>query len=961
MSGVLSANWSGSYPTAAWVFRWTAVKSGQGISTVHWTLTKEGRSTSPTWLKTHCALTINSETKYYEAKENGQTMDNSWSFNNNLRASGDFTITHSNDGAGNFTVSLYGEIYDGAYQTTEQLFSLDLNYPYTKCYWDTGAEVTIDKKIQKPGGPITVSWSGAIGGTANSITGFIIETKRNGSTVQTDQIGSTAAAGSTTITLPNSSNDYRGENVKISVRIKGQAGANYYSDSKEATTSCAINRKPTFETESPVSPSSVTIPSTGGEVTFTFNGNDEDEEQTLSYFYDYDIKGENKKLVNNNEIYLNKGSDLYFWVYDGLEFSDKPSNLVKVTLNTKPEINKITISDSFYTPQITEISLNGSPAKKYKYGLSRYENGQNKDIYTIETDPDPEPYTFPDVRIYLQPLNVNAIYYYNIWVQYYDGTEWSDKKYTTESRSFTVPVFELLNEKKQRRRFSRQIRFLTQVGYNNPKFITQDEVVFESRSQEEGYDCIDTSQLGYNQKVSSLIFDDSFEVILGASSLTKVQEFIIEPLVNAKTVFTPDTFNIYETPQLKIQVKGYFGEEYGFNAEQPPSLKLILPNQIEKNITLDSGSGTSYFSYTIGGPDFYEWLSDSKSLENQLIECEISISNEFGDVIPKTFNLNLSNTSQAQVSSLTLKTQEVSLENWMYLCGGMPIDCAATIYAFNSPSVQLQISYDNILWIDSGSSLTLSDENRSEATDLYGYNTKPYTYTLSKSSITMLDDFGPGQVIFFRAKIGTDNDETFNYYYPTNYKKLSTVSHIIPTGLFETAKYTNGKLNLKWQINKTEVSSLTKIEVYAEEKPENAISEFGVSEGQYEHTVEYNMGNNNFLHIAPEFTTELVVTTNANISPSVSYTSTKTTTSLQYVIVYNILPTVSYRKNHLGINVSNPSQNSDAGLVIGAYGDRKFIYLQGPEGGIHKINLDTGNLISFTIDCGSWDSPTEEI
>jgi hypothetical protein len=80
-------------------------------------------------------------------------------------------------------------------------------------------------------------------------------------------------------------------------------------------------------------------------------------------------------------------------------------------------------------------------------------------------------------------------------------------------------------------------------------------------------------------------------------------------------------------------------------------------------------------------------LFDSNSLENLQIECTLSISNDFGDTFYKTFSLNLSNTSPAKVSSLTLKTKEVSLENWAELCGGMPIKCAAEIYAFNDPTI----------------------------------------------------------------------------------------------------------------------------------------------------------------------------------------------------------------------------------------------------------------------------------
>lgn len=50
--------------------------------------------------------------------------------------------------------------------------------------------------------------------------------------------------------------------------------------------------------------------------------------------------------------------------------------------------------------------------------------------------------------------------------------------------------------------------------------------------------------------------------------------------------------------------------------------------------------------------------------------------------------------------------------------------------------------------------------------------------------------------------------------------------------------------------------------------------------------------------------------------------------SLNFFPVFNILPTVAYRKNHLGINVLNPSASnkSDAIIVIGETSGRNKIY-----------------------------------
>ena len=76
------------------------------------------------------------------------------------------------------------------------------------------------------------------------------------------------------------------------------------------------------------------------------------------------------------------------------------------------------------------------------------------------------------------------------------------------------------------------------------------------------------------------------------------------------------------------------------------------------------------------------------------------------------------------------------------------------------------------------------------------------------------------------------------------------------------------------------------------------------------------------------------------------------------MVVYNTLPTISYRKNHIGINTTNPSVSPDASVTIGAYNSRNIIYLIGDQHA-STINLTTGVLNSFIIDGGSWVGTTE--
>ena len=69
------------------------------------------------------------------------------------------------------------------------------------------------------------------------------------------------------------------------------------------------------------------------------------------------------------------------------------------------------------------------------------------------------------------------------------------------------------------------------------------------------------------------------------------------------------------------------------------------------------------------------------------------------------------------------------------------------------------------------------------------------------------------------------------------------------------------------------------------------------------------------------------------------------------LIIYGITPTVAYRQNHLGINTS--TLQDDSILTIAPTSGRNIIYLQKVGStDTFKINLVTGALEGFNIDCG---------
>ena len=80
---------------------------------------------------------------------------------------------------------------------------------------------------------------------------------------------------------------------------------------------------------------------------------------------------------------------------------------------------------------------------------------------------------------------------------------------------------------------------------------------------------------------------------------------------------------------------------------------------------------------------------------------------------------------------------------------------------------------------------------------------------------------------------------------------------------------------------------------------------------------------------------------------SVSYTSEG-----DFTIFYDLMPTVSYRKNQIGINIDNTESQSESVVVISPTTGKNLITLNG--GNIAKtINLETGNLEGFKVNNGN--------
>ena len=234
--------------------------------------------------------------------------------------------------------------------------SYELNY--TSCTAPTS--VTAGAAIQKPGAAVTISWSGASGGTNNAISSYVLYYNAGSApTENSSQVSVTTT--SYNFTIP--SNAGRTSTYYFKVKTIGSAG--YNSGLSTAQASVKVNQLPNAPT---VSASPTRIKSTGSTtVTFTVTaGATNDTGQTAVLYYATSATGAKESFTSPLKKDLSATTTYYFWTYDGLEFSSAAS--ASIVKNTPPTIGSITMEPynrATYTPSVRDgyvKNINGSAA-----------------------------------------------------------------------------------------------------------------------------------------------------------------------------------------------------------------------------------------------------------------------------------------------------------------------------------------------------------------------------------------------------------------------------------------------------------------------------------------------------------------------------------------------------------------------------------------------------------------------
>lgn len=249
-----------------------------------------------------------------------------------------------------------------------EITGVTLNYTLSYVACTAPTSVTIDSGIIKPGGTLTVSWSGAKGDNPDnlegSVTGYDVYYKIGSAPTTSSydgvaSVSSTQTSGSKNFTISSSAT--RGSAFYAIVRTKGAAGSSYYSGWKSGSGG-AVNSLPAAPS---VSATPVRIKSTGSTtVTFTVTaGADSNTSQTRTLWYATSAAGTKQKFTSPLQSSLSDAATYYFWTYDGLEYSSSYTS-ASITKNTPPTISSITMSAvASYSPSKRDgyvKNINGS-------------------------------------------------------------------------------------------------------------------------------------------------------------------------------------------------------------------------------------------------------------------------------------------------------------------------------------------------------------------------------------------------------------------------------------------------------------------------------------------------------------------------------------------------------------------------------------------------------------------------
>lgn len=856
-----------------------------------------------------------------------------------------------------------------------------------------------DALIIKPG-TLLVNWSGATGGTDNAIKNYTVYwllSPTNGELPTTSWYSGkkTTSDSSCSITIPES---YRGQ--YISVRVQSNATHN------SPISSDYIRRSVNSLPNSPlISITSKTVPSTQTSVTITdiSPGSLNFGSKSGSVYWARTSDGpetlvDEGKITDNTLGNLVQGNsrDYYFWTYDGLEYSSSPTK-VTITKNIKPAMSVTANAEETVYSKVSnqedntvlEIFSNFLSANKncfYDVKIKRYIASGSSSLLLTLIDNEKLTVEGTPLNRDIRSLGLPECEYY---FEFTCRDEIEVGNSVTTSRYVSPPLPTFSNDTTYNKFSENNV-----PGTNSTDFYQELRFVsshYDSYLDEKGIFRLDT---GSNESISYTVakkkdsntsptkifydvtitsdlvpgqFYDFFPTLqlagLTSSALVSRRRTpVLDPTPSSGSTlyikpFTDGWDKVNNKPAIsskKISIsKGTFTDNeltkfYNYynidkNSKEWWKSEIITPDGKELDVTnLVKGGALSgdYYErkFEITGSDFFTKLSEISNKTGILI-CTLknTITNRFKQTISKQSSIvTLDFNENPEIISISKTANNTE---YLYEGGTLQLEYKYRTYSTN------KISYSYLIDRKDGNGVVTYGE--------IGTNTDSTSPAFGTGRlISEIVNIGIGEITssepcLFNIRFYDGNITSYNTKFNISCKRIRFIK---PTISFGKAVYNKEGTNYN-------VSCQYTISDYGYDLNQKTAKVFSISE-EY---LALNLSTAEKIALSTgdaifhpddeivDFKIGRLTLTTTIIYNGQSITKSSTSNDL---IIYGINPTIAYRQNHLGINTS--TLQDDSILTIAPTSGRNIIYLQkvGSADTTFKINLATGTLEGFNIDCG---------
>lgn len=929
--------------------------------------------------------------------------------------SGSFTVTHNSNANANLTITVKASIYEWTYNKSGS-GSWSLPTLTTACSAPTGIYLSVPDPdaaggFVAPGASVTFItgfWPGS-NGNNNPISKYRLyynfgdyptsSSNHLDLTVTTESNGSKKA----TFSIPIATTQ-RGKRVRIAIQSIGTVSG-FNSGLQNSSGYYLVNNLPS----APTGTTSIIIPSTATSYHLSVNvGSDSDGQITKVYYLNGSVYQE---YTSSTLLPITSSTKTFsFKTFDGLEFSADKLDII-VTKNTKPVITTFSITDAtIATSKISGFSgayatnlLLSAQASKTSGSLALYL------YYTGSYTSSPTSYQYSTLLTTFSGgsfinYNVNILQLigydksYKMVLKYNDGIENADDKeiVTYNSKKLSLAPWPVFVAKYNQ--FANSNIAKTKEGefWNKVRFVYTYDSTFTSSqvsSQVSGYSTSiilrnDSDYLYLDVTVNGSLSEGTYAFIntfydvtqyYNNSSTISMKECPI-PFLSSIT-FSAQQVNVMngdpDNPiTLSIWINKFWADSnldnYSIDLDiNSTTLNFVINGvsysakkyyNVEKSVT----GKDDVFALTVMPQNFYPILNSLFASSQEVngrydAQCIVTIKNrygrEFSTLTSPTIVMNFNSAPSITFARENVKYYDGNNYNEVgtaSLIEGLGLIFTPTVTGYNTSKIDyvVEVSRDNkTTW-----NTFLSGSLTKQSSQQFGYN-QPYTY-FSDNKVQTIGEITTSNDCYFRITLNDGINSSVVALLDEAFSRIEHTSAIIE---MTSIDYSEGKYIIGYSCSDLGCAAPSSGNVLFQ-KDTSSLSSI---------TTGINWDITNWATFLSEKTKELSSTMSADfefsrikVTTTISkaygtYTITNTKTAYSNtILVYNVSPTASLRKNHIGINKKDIESFVDGVIIIGATSGRDKIYFSGSQkpsiSEAPYIDIENYEIDGFIIDGGTW-------